>query len=160
MITTNTLTNKSFLLSYIPYQLDAGTLPAYTIQDMVSYNLQPGTSPSRINYFIGAANNYTEILTIKNITTNAVLDVEVTIDGNQTAWNIEASKQKVTLGPSDMHTIQFALNRPVLSTISDRQILQSSIVLTIKNRSQNFVTKLTATPLIGSKILPNTVDVT
>jgi len=159
MITTDTLTDKSYMLSYIPYRLDDGQEPAYTVADMVTYNLQPNTVPTIINYYLGSPDNYVEELIIRNITTNAILDVKVSIDDAETAWLIDASKQMATLGPLDTHVIQFTLNKPVLSIISDRQTLLSSITLTITNRKQNFVTKYSAGELLDKKIIPNTVDI-
>jgi hypothetical protein len=144
MITTNTITDKQFFVSYTPYQIPANTIPAYTVSDMITYNLEPNDTPVSLEYFVGAESNYVEVFTIRNITTNAALDIEVVIDNRADIWLLEESKQRVTIGPGQSHVFEFRLNRTALSPTSDREEILSTISVVVTNRKENFVLRNTS----------------
>jgi hypothetical protein len=66
-----------FLLSYTPYVPPTGTSTVNSINDMVVITFNP---PTEINYAIGTTQQYNDVITVKNITSNVRL--ETTIEFN------------------------------------------------------------------------------
>lgn len=81
-IKTAPSTEIPFLQNYQPYSPTLGTTFVDEIKNMVTYNLQPNTTATTIDYSIGTSKSYVNTLTIKNITTNVKINMRVTFNNN------------------------------------------------------------------------------
>jgi len=160
-----------YLVQYEPYAIPSGQLEPTSVTDMVSLDIQPVELPTVINYSIGAKNNYTFILNIKNITNNATLDVIVTLPP-QVFTSTQATilppipdfpqRQiiNLTLTPQQQQQVQVSLNKKFLDTQSNYAKLETTLPVTIRSRTNSSViTKNINVSTLQKTTLPTTVNV-
>lgn len=118
-----------YLRSYTPYVESAGNKSVDLIQDMVSVDMIPPTQPTTITYKIGTPNKLITFLTVKNLTSNTTLKINV--DYDNTIFTIGDTER--TIGPEQttqfsVESNNFLLNGRVLSS------LISTIFITVTNQ--------------------------
>lgn len=120
-----------FLIDFKSYTF-SGDL-CQSIDDMVSIGLQQKFSFSEVNYNLGSGDNITLPIAIKNITNNANLFVELSVDENVFVVNDNESLSSIllTLTPGQTSEIKISLNKRRLNETVG--IIDSNIKLVIKN---------------------------
>lgn len=144
-----------YLVNFIPDKVD-GVL-CQSINDMVSINLQQNVPLSTINYNIGSFDDVSIPLSVKNITNNAELEVELVFDGLIFLLNGEETAQTAfKLIPGEIVNVQLSLNKSSLDTASTK--IETSVSVVIRNISNNgIVTKNSSVSLLNMDFLNDTV---
>jgi len=124
------LSDTSYVISYTPYTSPTGAQIITNVMDMIDYDVVVPNTPVSFTYEIGSTSMYSEEFTIRNITTNATLTVATSLVGQPTMWTIEGPTQFQLL-PSQEYKVRLVLNTSAASLLTDRQQLNTSLVLTI-----------------------------
>lgn len=152
----NTLSPTTpFLKSYTPYQTPSDTRLADAVDDMISYNLTTSNSLKTLNYSVGAEGSYQQNFTIKNLTTNVVLDIEVSKKTD--AFFINLSPLQFSLNPLQTKTFSFALNKQYLNAITTKSELDAYVNIVVKNRKNGSIAlrDVTTSVITPEKITSN-----
>jgi len=151
-----------YLISYQPYQLTAEQSECVLVDDMVSIDLQPNIAPTQIMYYVGAEQNYSTSINVKNITTNATLSVSMRFFEKLfiVTPTYLPNVMKFELEPQESQIITIELNKNSLDTFSEYEKFDIKLPLTIKNISNGtVVTKSTTVSLLEPTTLPSQVTV-
>jgi len=129
-----------YLENYKPY---GDINEAVSISDMIAYDLTPNPFATRIDYTLGSEDLYVKTLNIKNITTNA--EIELTVVYSR-IWfylnfinplitrDVGIDRRAVTLilKPLETTKIDILLNNSSVDLASERNVL-SDIVVNVRN---------------------------
>lgn len=133
----NTLSSSTpFLQSYQPYQIPANTQLAETVENMISYDIVANGAPTNFTYLIGAENSYSFSIVLKNITTNAVLDVEIRQD--KEIFTV-LTERIFELSPGQTVRIDLEINKPYLNSITTVFNFLATMELRVSNRQNGTV---------------------
>lgn len=161
----------SYFIDYEPYTLPDGQEEPREVRDMVSVDVQPSTSPSTINYYIGAENSYTLTVTFKNLTNNTILDVRASVPpyaftSNEARLlpstpNLLRRVIEIVLEPQEVKTINMSLDKNELNASSQARFDNFSIPYTVRNRKNGtIVTKNINVTQLEQITLPETITIT
>jgi hypothetical protein len=120
-----------FLKEYTPPELlDAPLLT--DVRNMVSYDLQPLTSPLTFTYPVGAADAAITMFlaTFRNLTENVILEISQ-INGTNSIVQIQPTK--VVLQPRETRSVPVLLRTPTLNESVGQQIIET-LRLRVRNR--------------------------
>jgi hypothetical protein len=144
-----------YLINFIPNKVE-GVL-CQSINDMVSVSLQQNVPISTINYNVGSFDDVLIPLSVKNITNNTNLEIEVLLD--DTIFLLNASNftgKKFRLIPGEIVTFTISLNKDVMDKTSIRE--NTDISIKIKNVTNNgIVTKNSSATMLNMDFLNETV---
>ena len=161
-----------YLVSTQPYVLPEGSILAENIEDMVSYSILPRSSevstntnrPTNIDYYIGATGSFSNILAVKNMTNNAILEVSMTYNSvfsvSEVGSSTSANPLIVTLNAGQTKQFNIKLLTEILDTQVNSVGINADIRMLIKNiLNQTVVTKNINTAPLQTVTIPETVVV-
>lgn len=154
------LRNFPFFKSFTPYQVPQNQVLTENVLDMISVNYVPAQPKTNIEYNIATTSLYQIALQIKNLTVNSTL--EITAIANNTSFLINSVDRYVfQLPAAQQRTITVQLNNSKLNAAAAiNQIINSNIILSVKNLSTNVLVlkNSTAQPLQQAS-LPSTITI-
>jgi hypothetical protein len=124
-------TEVPFLKEYTPPDLlDAPLLT--NIRNMVSYDVQPLTSPLAFTYPVGEADTVVTMFlaTFRNLTENVILEISQ-INGTNAVVQIQPTN--VVLQPRETQSVPVLLRTPTLNESVGQQIIET-LQLRVRNR--------------------------
>jgi hypothetical protein len=121
-----------FLLSYEPYRPPTGTQLVNSINDMVTISFNP---PSEINYAVGVDQQYNDTIIVRNMTSNAALEVAIEFNDKILGINTNntISPYVFTLAPNIQTSIPVQLKTSFLDQQSSIAPTTVPIKFTVKN---------------------------
>jgi hypothetical protein len=124
---------------------------------MVSVDLAPASSPTQLTYNVGAENTYTQTLSVKNLTNNTTLSIELVYDKN--VFSME--KDTFELTSMQETTIGISLNKDGMNALAglSQEAKTISLQVTNLNNGQLINKNSTVSPYIP-RSLPETIVVT
>lgn len=144
-----------FFKNFGSYAVDDNLEIVETVAGMISYSLIPHTPATIIDHNVGAENNYVLRLSVKNLTTNANLDILIeTVDDYFTVDN-----SNFTLRPEETRDIVISMNNGYVNrpNIFD---FASSIKLIVSNLSTNtIITRRVDVEPLQVNSLPNLITI-
>jgi hypothetical protein len=145
------LNQSPYLISYTPQPSPAGTIYVSLVKDMVAYNISSSITSS-LNYDVGAFENYSFDLIVKNITTNT--NLTITVDGNPYFTTPSSS---VTLLPLEQKNIPISISKSNLENIAGTINNPFSIKINTTNHSGSVTLRDTTTSIPTQSTLPTTI---
>lgn len=158
-ILPNTLSQQTNPLfkSFTPYQLNTNEAVCDLVSDMVSVNLAPRNPATTLVYDIGAENSYSDTMFVKNLTTNATLQVVLEFDRQI----FIVSEEIFELNPGEETSIEISLNKNGLNTLPGLNGETKEFTLKVTNLNNgSLIVKNTKVPPHVSRELPETIVVT
>lgn len=158
-ILPNTLSQQTNPLfrSFTPYQLRTDEVVCDFVSDMVSVNLAPRNPATSLVYDIGAENSYSDTMFVKNLTTNATLQIAIEFDRQV----FTVSKESFELGPNQETSIEISLNKNGLNTLPGLNGETKEFTLKVTNLNNgSLIVKNTKVPPHVPRELPETIVVT
>lgn len=169
-IKTAPSTEIPFLQNYQPYSPPLGTTLVDELKDMITYDLQPTVNPTEVDYSIGTSKSYLTTLTIKNITTNVTIYIEVSFDKNifiinqsnliaaDVVIDNEIPLLFTELQPNQTEQFVLEIRNGMLDQKVTHQIEQTQIKVKIRNIKINDVAlKDITTSVFTTQALPTTI---
>jgi hypothetical protein len=160
-----------FLKSYTPFVIPEEVSPVYTVEDMVSYDLQVPVAPVPISYEIGSRTSFITEINVKNITSNVDLLVTIEYDNtvfvvNNADFGVESSmgnrsSTSVTLPPNSISKFGIEINKNTLnSTLTNGSGIEKYIKMKVTNISTNDMTYVPKMAnALASRFLPETITI-
>lgn len=120
-----------FLIDFQPYSFTGEQ--CQSIDDMVSISLVQQFPQSVINYEIGSTDDVNIPLSIKNLTNNTKLEVEILFNANVFIADDNPTINKITatLEPGQLRIVEWVLNTRSLDQAISK--FNTNIVVTVKN---------------------------
>jgi hypothetical protein len=123
---------------------------------MVSVDMAPRNPATKLNYDIGAENTYSDLMFVKNLTTNATLKIEIEFDKQV----FSVSKESFELGPNEETSIDISLNKTSLNTLPGLNGEVKEFTLKVTNLNNGLlIVKNTKVPPHTKRELPETIVV-
>lgn len=157
-ILPNTLSKETNPLfrSFTPYQIQSDEAVCDFVSDMVSVNLAPRNPATTLVYDIGAENTYSDVMFVKNLTTNATLQILLEFD----TQIFTVSNESFELGPEQETSIQISLNKNGLNTLPGLKGETKEFTLKVTNLNNGaLIVKNTKVPPHVPRELPETIVV-
>lgn len=163
-IKTSPSAEISFLTNYTPYSPPTGTVVVENIKDMITFDLQPKTTPTILNYSIGTDKSYVNTITIKNITTNAKINIQLSFNNNifiVDRTNVTVNNQNtilVELRPNQTEQFEIKVKNSMLDQKMTYQLQQTQIKMNIQSIEINdVVLKNLSTSVFTTQVFPETI---
>lgn len=158
-ILPNTLSQETNPLfkSFTPYSLSAEEVVCDFVSDMVSVDIVPRNPATILTYDIGAENTYSETMFVKNLTSNATLQIVIEFD--RQVFNV--SEEIFELGPTQETSIEISLNKNGLNTLPglNGETKEFTLKVTNLNNGSLIVKNTKVSPHVPRE-LPETIVVT
>jgi hypothetical protein len=133
-----------YLEQYTPYKLSTtNQVEVVNIADMITYDLTPSFSPTQIQYKLGSTDLYIKTLNIKNITSNADIELKLTyshlvfylnfgVDVPTRDTGIDSREVTKILKPMENVKIDILLNNSLMDLGFSREVF-TDISITARN---------------------------
>ena len=147
--------NTPYFKSFELYPLPNGIEATDQIGNMISYNIVPTLSGVTLDYNIGAADNFNFTLSIKNLTTNVSLEIDIEHENyfiiNQTNF---------ILGPEQTTNIPIKVDNSVINEYGRALQFLTQITLNVKNiKNGTFAQRRIGVDGLQQTSLPTTIDI-
>jgi hypothetical protein len=128
---------------HIPYTTPNG-IAIDKLSDMYSYNIEPRATPLVINQPIGSRNSFGYVFSIKNLTQNVQLQIDIVSKENF----ITASNPSFIIAPGKTVEVNIILDKSRVNSLGSPRLIEENLTVTIKNlSSQLAIRQPSATPL-------------
>jgi hypothetical protein len=170
-IKNSTTGNIPYLESYEPFKLTNGLVEASTISEMISYDIKPSDFSTSIEYVLGSQDLYIKALNIKNITTNADVELSIRYFKNlffvnyggitQTReFGTELKEIKTILSPGTNAKFDIVLNNALIDAGIYRNSVNANLVVVARNlQNGNIITKRTDATVYENQYFPRRVRI-
>lgn len=147
--------NTSYFKSFEPYSLPNGIEATDQIGNMISYNVIPTLSGVNLDYNIGAADNFNFTLSVKNLTTNVSLQIDIEHENY-----FIINKTNFILGPEQVTNIPIRVDNSVINEYGRALQFLTQITLNVKNiKNGTFAQRRIGVEGLQQVTLPNTIDI-
>jgi len=152
---TFTKQNTSFFKDFTPYTLANGIVATETLSEMISYDITARVNPSTVNYQLGTSNTYEFTLSVKNLTRDITLDIEIEHENY-----FQVQNNNYTLTPEQIQESIIQLNKSVLNEANRGLNFLTQVTIVVKNRpNDTFATKRVDINELQQISLPNIIDI-
>lgn len=170
-IKTSTTGNIPYLENYDPFRLSNGIVEASTISDMITYDIKPRDVSTNIDYVLGSADLYVETLNIKNITTNANIEITVRyfknlffIDYKQPSdtrdVGTDLKEIKTILSAGSIATFDIVLNNSLIDAGIYTNSVSANLVIVARNlQNGQLITRRSDAVLYTDQYFPQRVRI-
>lgn len=155
-----------YLTSYTPFAIIDGVESTDFIDQMISIDLQPMTTPTVIDYYIGAATSYSNMLTLKNLTQNTTLtgliefNKEFFVVHEQDRYIDTVNSISFTLVPEETRQFIISVKNKSLNNTLSYSSTETKISVSIKNIvTDQLVLKRSNVVLLEPKMFPQNITV-
>jgi hypothetical protein len=153
-MTITNLNQSPYLISYTPQTFPSGTAYVSSVKDMIAYNISSSFTSS-LNYSVGAENLYSFTLSLKNVTTNTNLNVNLDLTPYFTT-----PSASITLLPLEQRNIPVSLSRAGIENQAGIINAPFSIKINVSNESGLVSLRSTTTTIPSQSSLPSTIQIT
>lgn len=157
-LTSNRFTRDTpFFSSFTPITLLNDEQIVTSINDMVSYSIQPSNTTTVINQPYGAGNFYNFILSIKNITKN--INLQINLSSKELLFTTGGFKNFVLL-PNQLREISIAIDEKKFNSLIAATPIEELVSLEVRNiESNTYAIKNLSAELFTREVLPNEINI-
>lgn len=147
--------NTSYFKSFTPFSIDNGLEATDQIASMVSYNIVPTLNGVVVDQSIAANDSYEFILSVKNLTTNVLLDIELESED----YFIITPKQFV-LSPEQVQNVNVSINNRFVDEANRGLQFLTQITLIVKNiKNGSFAQRRIGVTQLPQERLPDVIEI-